>query len=115
MGNLRQSNQGPCFDRAALRRAFRLALPAALLAPVAACHAPSPRITAPDRAPPPPAAHVPADASYDWHDLLIAPFGSVLKDIPVALHEVLLFRYEAHDGASPDNASAAASECHGTD
>ena len=35
------------------------------------------------------------DASYDWHVLLIAPFGSVLKDVPVTLHEVLLFRDEA--------------------
>src|SRR5260370_3666738 len=115
MGNLRQSNQGPCLDRAALRRAFRLTLSAALLAPVVACHAPSPRITAPDRAPSAPAAHVPADASYDWHDLLIAPFGSVLKDIPVALHEVLLFRDEAHGGAAADTASAADAECYATD
>jgi hypothetical protein len=115
MGNQRQSNQGPCLDRAALRRAFRLALSAAMLAPVMACHAPSPRTTAPDRAPPPPAAHVPADTSYDWHDLLIAPFGSVLKDIPIKLHEVLLFRDETHGGAAADSASAADAECYATD
>jgi hypothetical protein len=96
-------------------RAFRIALSAALLAPMAACHTPSPRVTAPDRTPPPPPAHVPADASYDWHGLLIAPFGSVLKDIPVALHEVLLFRDEAHGGAAADNASAADAECYATD
>ena len=41
-------------------------------------------------------ARPPVDASYDWHGLLIAPFGSVLKDIPLTLHEVLLFRDEAH-------------------
>ena len=35
------------------------------------------------------------DASYDWHVLLAAPLGSVLKDTPLALHEVLLFRDEA--------------------
>jgi hypothetical protein len=90
-------------------------LSAALLAPVVACHTPSPRVTAPDRTPPPPAAHETADGSYDWHGLLIAPFGSVLKEIPVALHEVLLFRDEAHDGAAADNASAADAECYATD
>jgi hypothetical protein len=95
--------------------ALRVALSAALLAPLAACHTPSPRVTAPDRTPPAPAAHVPADASYDWHGLLIAPFGSVLKDIPVSLHEVLLFRDEGHGGAAADNASAADAECYATE
>jgi len=37
-----------------------------------------------------------ADAAYDWHGLVTAPFGSMLKDMPVALHEVLLFHDEAH-------------------
>jgi hypothetical protein len=96
-------------------QAFRIALAAALLAPMAACHTPSPRVTAPDRTPPPPAARVPADASYDWHGLLIAPFGSVLKDIPLSLHEVLLFRDEAPAGAAADNASAADAECYAID
>jgi hypothetical protein len=36
------------------------------------------------------------DAAYDWHGLVTARFGSVLKDMPVALHEVLLFRDAAH-------------------
>jgi hypothetical protein len=109
MGYLRQSKQGPGLDRAA--RAFRIALSAALLAPMVACHTPSPRVSAPDRTPPPPAAQVPADASYDWHGLLIAPFGGVLKDIPAALHEVLLFR----DEAAADNAAAADAECYASD
>jgi hypothetical protein len=94
--------------------AYRIALSVALLAPMAACHTPSPRVTATVRTPPPPAAQVPVDASYDWHGLLIAPFGSVLKDIPVALHEVLLFR-EAHGGSAADNAAAADAECYATD
>ena len=120
MGYPRQGEQGPRFHRAAFlrafRRAFRIAWSAALLAPLAACHTPSPRAIAPDRSPPQSAAHVPADVSYDWHGLLIAPFGSVLKDIPAALHEVLLFRDEAqHGGASADNASAADAECYATD
>ena len=47
--------------------------------------------SAPKRpAPPPPKA--PLDASYDWHVLLLAPLGSVLKDVRLPLHEVLLFR-----------------------
>lgn len=113
MGYLRQSKQGPGLDRAV--RAFRTALSAALLAPMVACHTPSPQVSAPDRTPPPPAAQVPADASYDWHGLLIAPFGSVLKDIPAALHEVLLFRDEAHGNAAADNAAAADAECYASD
>jgi hypothetical protein len=94
-------------------RAFRIPLSAVLLAPVVACHTPSPRATAPEHTPPPPAAHEPADPSYDWHGLLIAPFGSVLKDIPIMLHEVLLFRDEVHGAA--DNASTADAECYATD
>jgi len=50
------------------------------------------------------------DASYDWHVLLIAPFGSVLKEIPVTLHEVLLFRDEAPGAAGSDDA-----ECYAPD
>ena len=50
------------------------------------------------------------DASYDWHVLLIAPFGSVLKDIPAPLHEVLLFRDEARGAAAADD-----SECYAPD
>jgi hypothetical protein len=50
------------------------------------------------------------DASYDWHVLVIAPFGSVLKDIPVTLHEVLLFRDEERAAAAADDA-----ECYAPD
>src|ERR1700730_14617873 len=93
----------------------RITLAVALLASAAGCRAPPPRVTAPDRVPPPQAAHEPVEASYDWHGLLIAPFGSVLKDIPAALHEVLLFRDEAHSGAVGDNSAAADAECYATD
>ena len=75
----------------------------ALLA-LPACRAPAPRATTPDRAAPVPDVHEPVDASYDWHGLLIAPFGSVLKDIPATLHEVLLFRDEAHGSAAGEDA-----------
>jgi hypothetical protein len=90
-------------------------LGAALLAALAlaGCHSPSSRATAPDHAPPA-GAHEPEDASYDWHALLIAPFGSVLKEVPLTLHEVLLFRDEAHSGTQADDA-AADGECYAGD
>jgi hypothetical protein len=107
---------GRCTLRAARRRAYRIAVSAALLAALAACRAPSPRVAAPAPAPAPaPAAHAPADASYDWHGLLIAPFGSVLKNIPVALHEVLLFRDEEHGSASAADADTVGAECYAAD
>ena len=71
------------------------ALAAALLTVLAAC-ASNPR---PE---PPPPAVPPApvlDASYDWHVLLLAPFGSVVKEVPFKLHEVLLFKdQQAQEG-----------------
>jgi hypothetical protein len=41
------------------------------------------------------------DASYDWHVLVVAPFGSVFKAVPLTLHEVLLFK-EAQGAAVED-------------
>jgi hypothetical protein len=73
---------------------------------IAACHAPAPRAAAPASAPP--------AVSYDWHGLLIAPFGSVLKDIPLKLHEVLLFKDDTH-GAAPADSMAAEAECYAAD
>jgi len=70
----------------------------------AGCAAPKPRIEAP------PAPPTPLDASYDWHVLLSAPFGTLLKDVPLTVHEVLLFRdKEAAAGAADD------SECYAAD
>src|SRR5579872_3150287 len=84
-------------------RACRAVLSAVLLA-LAAC-------ATPRRKPaPPPPAPAPLDASYDWHVLLVAPFGSVLKDIPLTLHEVLLFRDEAHAATAADEL-----ECYAVD
>jgi hypothetical protein len=84
-------------------------LPAAACAVLAACQANSTRVPASERAPAP-KPQILMDASYDWHVLVIAPFGSVLKDIPVTLHEVLLFRDEAHGAAAADDA-----ECYAPD
>jgi len=44
----------------------------------------------------PPASDAITDASYDWHVLVLVPFGVLLKESPVPLHEVLLF----HDATS---------------
>ena len=89
---------------AGARRTFRAA---ALLATVllVACAAPAPK-----PAVPPPPAPAPLDASYDWHVLLVAPFGSVLKDVPLTLHEVFLFRDEAARAAP-----AGELECYAVD
>jgi hypothetical protein len=82
---------------------------AALLATLVACST-SPTRAAPDRAPAPPDTHQPVDGSYDWHGLLIAPFGSVLKEIPATLHEVLLFR-----DAEQSTVAAEDAECYAAD
>jgi hypothetical protein len=59
---------------------------------------------------PPPAAAAPIlDASYDWHGLLLLPFGSVIKDAPFTLHEVLMFRDTAHAAQGDD------AECYARD
>jgi hypothetical protein len=83
----------------------------ALLAALTGCRAPAPHATAPEHPQAPPAAaRPPEDGSYDWHALLVAPFGSVLKEIPLTLHEVLLFRDEAHGAVAADDA-----ECYASD
>jgi hypothetical protein len=76
----------------------RWAVAAAAACMLAACAASKHEIA------PPPAKPPPLDASYDWHVLLIAPFGSVLKDIPLALHEVLVFRDEERSASPADDA-----------
>ena len=111
MDSSAQNLTGQCLERAAGRRGCRMAT-ASLLAALAACHASGTRVAAPDRAPPPPAAR-PLDVSYDWHGLLIAPFGSVLKNVPLTLHEVLLFHDKAHGGA--DDEAAVGAECSAAD
>ena len=98
-----------CPFLAARRRARRAALSIALLAALTGCRAPTPHATAPDRAPAPPPEARPLDGSYDWHVLVIAPFGSVLKQIPLRLHEVLLFRDQARGGKADD------AECYASD
>jgi hypothetical protein len=81
-----------------------------MLTALIGCRAPPPQATPPARPAAPADTRPSGDASYDWHGLLVAPFGSVLKDIPLTLHEVLLFRDEAHGSAAVDDA-----ECYGAD
>jgi hypothetical protein len=49
-----------------------------------------------------PPAPAPLDASYDWRVLVTAPFGTLLKDMPLPVHEVLLFRDAGHGAAPAD-------------
>ncbi len=79
------------------------------LATLVGCQTPSSRAKAPQPAAPV-AAPAPLDPSFDWHVLVIAPFGSVLKDVPRTLHEVLLFR-DQDPGAAP----ADDGECYAAD
>jgi len=59
------------------------------------------------RPPPPPAV---AHTSYEWHGLLLVPFGTLLKDSPLALHEVLLFHDAARLGSGNEDG-----DCYGID
>lgn len=90
-------------------RPLSVLLIAALLAASAGCQAPSSRVKAPGPAAPM-EAQVPVDPSFDWHVLVIAPFGSVLKDVPRTLHEVLLFRDQDPGAAAPEDGECYAAE-----
>ncbi len=95
----------------------RLLWIAALLAASAGCQTPSSRVKATDPVPPA-AAPAPVDSSFDWHVLVIAPFGSVLKDVPAALHEVLLFRDQdpgKDPGKEPGAVTPEDGECYSAD
>lgn len=85
-----------------MRRGGRAArrLPAVLAGLIAAAcvHAPPATIA------PPPSAPA-RDASWNWHAPLIVPFGTPLRALPVAVHEVLEFHAP---GAEPE----AAPECY---
>jgi hypothetical protein len=89
------------------RQAHWMALGAALLFTLAACRTSAPP---PKAAEEPAQSQAPTDSSYDWHGLLIAPFGSALKDVPAALHEVLLFHDAAHGATADEDA-----ECYAAD
>jgi hypothetical protein len=94
---------------------------------LAACASPPPKDHRPETGPPAPAAafaatreatplataaqnDAAADASFDWHPLVAAPFGTLLKDSPIRLHEVLLFHDE-----SPGSAGTESKDCYAAD
>ena len=84
-------------DRVALRNAVAL-LALCVLAACAGQHS-SKTPAATGQAATAPAA-APLDASYDWHRLVLMPFGTLLKSSPMALHEVLLFHDDSHPTSS---------------
>jgi len=61
-------------------------------------------------APAPAPSGAATDASYDWHVLVLAPFGMLLKESPLALHEVLLFHDE-----TPGAPEVAGRDCYAVD
>ena len=70
---------------------------------LAGCVAPPPKGgTTPVAAPAVPLSAATPDASYDWHRLVIIPFGTVLSASKVALHEVLLFHDQSHNAEGSD-------------
>jgi hypothetical protein len=97
--SMRMTTTGPC--------AFLLV---GLIATLFACTASAPRAGKTPPIQPPTSPNEVADASFDWRVLLPASFGSALKNIPLALHEVLLFRDEAGNSARADEP-----ECYASD
>jgi hypothetical protein len=77
---------------------LRTGIACSSLAALAACVSSS----VPPQPPRVPPAEKP-DASYDWHSLAIAPFGTLLKEMPAGVHEVLLFRDAAQGGDGREN------------
>ena len=89
----------------------RAAACVAALLVLAACAAPAPRGGPAQDSQPAPAQHGAAtDASYDWRGLVLAPFGTLLKESPIPLHEVVLFDDETHGTAEADG-----KDCYGID
>lgn len=78
---------------------LRIGLACSSLAALVACVSSSVPPPQPPRVPP---VEKP-DASDDWHSLVIAPFGTLLKEMPVGLHEVLLFRDVGQGGDGREN------------
>jgi hypothetical protein len=70
---------------------------AAGLLMLAACASPPPKAHPPEAGPAQNDAA--AKASFDWHPLVVAPFGTRLVDSPIRLHEVLFFREQSQGPA----------------
>jgi hypothetical protein len=83
---------------------------AAGLLMLAACASPPPKDHPPEAGPAQNDAA--ANASFDWHPLVVAPFGTRLVDSPIRLHEVLFFRDQSQGPAEIESKDCYA--VHGT-
>jgi hypothetical protein len=75
---------------------------------LAACASPPPKEHPPEAGPAQNDAA--ANASFDWHPLVVAPFGTRLVDSPIRLHEVLFFREQSQGPAEIES-----KDCYGVD
>ena len=64
------------------------------------CASTPPRAPLPAAPSPPPSAPAERTPAYDWRPLLLVPFGTLLKDMPLALNEALQFRDAGSDSAA---------------
>jgi hypothetical protein len=76
---------------------YPLAAGAALLLSITCGCASGPATRAKVQEAPASTAPLTAAVSYDWHPLVLVPFGTLLKQSPLPLHEVLLFQNQAQD------------------
>jgi hypothetical protein len=67
---------------------------------------------APREPPPTPESITPA---FDWRALLVVPFGTLLKDMPLALDEVIMFRDAAGAAACEAPSDAESGDCFSMD
>jgi hypothetical protein len=77
--------------------------------------APHPAASAGSSAPTLPPGPKSAGPAYDWRPLIVVPFGTLLKDMPLALDEVLLFRDAAGSEASGAPTESESGDCFSMD
>ncbi len=100
-----------------MNRAIRRITQAAALVALCACagaHRAPPSAAGRPAPEVPPAP--PADPSYDWHRLVLTPFGTVLHASGLPLREVLVFHDQAPDtGAEAGGEGAQSGDCYTVD
>jgi hypothetical protein len=93
----------------------RIAEAAGLLA-LCACAGTQPAAPSPAGRPAPEARQAPStDPSYDWHPLVLAPFGTVLHASGLALREVLVFHDRAPGLGAEAGEGAESGDCYTVD